>query len=180
MKKAFTQLTWKQKNRLLWVALLLCCWMVYGFAISNTLTAKATCDALQLQIDSAQEAPQLIAELETQLAQLNNSTGTLHGSSADSSIHEQLLDLVTVYCAEHDLILREFISPIRYTQHEWLIETHPFTVEGGFIEIVKFLDHLRKYSPGNIVSADIHMRTDNKMKTTALQVTIFIQNITAS
>jgi hypothetical protein len=76
--------------------------------------------------------------------------------------------------------LREFLLPIRYHQQEWLVETHPFTVEGNFIAIVQLLDHLRKNVPGKIVSADIHSKKDNKTKTVSLLVTIYVQNISTT
>jgi hypothetical protein len=173
--KRLKQLSWKQKNRLLYGGLLLCAWIIYAWAITPTLEAKYTCDQLQLQIDSAAQAPEQIRALEAELQRLDEITGT--NNSHDSSTHEALLDLVTVYCESHALTLREFTSPVRFTQQEWLVETHPFTVEGDFIRLVQFLDHLRAHAPGNIVSADFHAKKDNKTKTTALLLTVYIQNI---
>lgn len=172
------QLSWKQKNHLLYGGLILCVWMVYAWAITPTLEAKRMCDQLQQQIDSAAQAPEQILALEQELQRLDEITGTNNGN--DSSAHETLLDLVTVYCGSHALTLREFSTPVRFTQQEWLVETHPFTVEGDFIHLVQFLDHLRAQAPGNIVSADFHAKKDNKTKTTALLLTIYIQNISTS
>ena len=169
------QLSWKQKNRLLYGGLIICVWIIYAWAITPTLEAKHTCTQLEQQIDSAAQAPEQIRALEAELNRLDEITGTNNGN--DSSTHEALLNLVTVYCESHALILREFATPVRFSQQEWLVETHPFTVEGDFIHLVQFLDHLRAQAPGNIVSADFHAKKDNKTKTTALLLTVYIQNI---
>ncbi len=170
-------LSWKQKNRLLLVGLALVCWIMYSCAISNTFKAKAACEQVQLQIDSAAGAPERIAELKSELLKLDAITGSSETLSSDSAVHEQLLNLVTEYCEGNNLVLREFLLPIQYHQQEWLVETHPFTVEGNFIAIVQLLEHLRKNVPGKIVSADIHSKKDNKTKTVSLLVTIYVQNI---
>lgn len=170
-------LSWKQKNRLLLAGILLVSWVIYSFAISNTLDARAACEQLQLRLDSAAGAPQRIAQLESELLKLNAIAGSAEQLNSDSAVHEQLLNLVTEYCQKNDLVLREFLLPIRYHQQEWLVETHPFTIEGNFIAIVQLLDHLRRNVSGKIVSADIHSKKDNKTKTTSLLITIYVQSI---
>lgn len=170
-------LSWKQKNRLLLAGLLVTIWIIYAFAISNTLEARTACNTLQSQIDSASGAPARITELEYELKRLDAVSGSTHNAPTDSAVHEQLLSLVTEYCENNDLILREFVSPVKYTQQEWIVETHPFTVEGNFAGIVQLLDYLRKNVPGKIVSADIRTKKDNRTKTTSLLVTVYVQNI---
>jgi hypothetical protein len=148
-------------------------WIVYSCAISNTLEAKSIGDELRLQLDSAAGAPEKLQRLQAELARFEELTG--QGDS--SAVHEQLLDLVTLYCGQHPLQLREFAQPVRYPQQEWIVETHPFTIEGSYVEIVKFMDYLSAKSIGKIVSADIYSKTDNKTKTVSLLVTIYVQNI---
>lgn len=172
------QLSWKQKNRLLFIGFLLLCWIIYGFAVSNTLQAKSECERLQLQLDSATGAPERLASLRAKLEQLNVISGTSETAQSDSTVHEELLNLVSEYCGEHALVLREFLLPVEYEQEDWHVETHPFTVEGNFREIVLLLEYLRKQVPGKPVSADIHTRTDPKLKVTSLLVTIYVQHLT--
>ncbi|HTF04830.1 MAG TPA: hypothetical protein VK826_12430 [Bacteroidia bacterium] len=172
-KNIFHRLSWKQKNKILLGSFLFVAWIVYSSAISNTLDAKSMGDELRLQLDSATGAPEKLQRLKTELVRFEELTG--QGDSA--AVHEQLLDRVTLYCGKHPLQLREFAQPIRYRQQEWIVETHPFTIEGSFVEIVKFMDYLGTQSTGKIVSADIHSKTDNKTKTVSLLVTIYVQNI---
>jgi hypothetical protein len=170
-------LSWKQKNRLLLIGLLIGCWIIYSFAIANTLAAKSACEQIQLQLDSSAGAPEQIEQLTAELLRLNAFTGSAEKVNTDSAVHEQILDLLTEYCQANHLELREFLLPITYRQQEWLVETHPFTVEGNFNAIVQLLDYLRMHVPGKVVSADIHSKKDNKTKTTSLLVTIYVQSI---
>src|SRR5688572_1907759 len=100
----FHRLSWKQKNKILLCGVLLTGWIVYSGAIANTIEAKSTGDELRLQLDSATGAPEKLQRLKTELARFEELTG--QGDS--SALHEQLLDLVTLYCGEHPLQLREF------------------------------------------------------------------------
>lgn len=176
MKKQFLhKLSWKQKNKLLLAGSIVLLWFVYSFAISNTIELKSSCDEQQKQMDSIQDAPEKLVQLEAELARFSALTG--NGNDTLHDVHEQLLNFVTVYCDKHDLVLREFIQPVRYKNDEWTVETHPITVEGNYIEIVRFIRALELESTGRIVSVDFFTKTDNKTKVRSLLATIYVQNI---
>lgn len=177
MKKySFTNLTWDKKNKLLLAGVVVLLWLVYTFAISNTLEARIVCVQQQARLDSAQGAPDQLLQLETELAKFASLTGEQNDTVRD--MHEHVLNFVTVYCNEHTLELREFNRPVRYRQQEWTVETHPFIVEGSYIEIVQLLHALELSGNGRVVSADLHTKTDTKTKVKSLLATIYIQNIT--
>lgn len=177
MKKySFSDLDWKQKNKLLLLGIALMLWLVYAFAISRTLETRSTCILQQSRLDSALGAPERLLQIETELAKFTLVTGEQNDSVRD--MHEHLLNFITVYSNEHALQLREFNQPIRYRQLEWMVETHPFTVEGTYLEIVQLLLALERSGNGRVVSVDLHTRTDNKTKVKSLLATIYIQNIT--
>lgn len=176
MKKSLLhKLNWKQKNKMLFAGVCIMLWVVYAFAISNTVAIKSNCDTQQLQLDSLEGAPEKLLLLQAELARFSLLTGGADDTVHD--VHEQLLDFVTVYCNEEGLQLREFAPPVRYAQQEWTVETHPFTVEGDYISIVKFVRDLELISIGRVVSVDFITRTDNKTKVKSLAATIYIQNI---
>lgn len=176
MKTLLHKLSWKQKNRILLVAIIVLLWVVYAFAISNTIAARSDCDRMQLQLDSVEGAPDKLAELKSELTKFSLLTGGTNDTLRD--MHEQLLNFVSVYCNDHNLQLREFTQPVRYAQQEWSVETHPLTVEGNYISIVQFIRALELSSMGRIVSVDFHTRIDNKTKSKSLLATIYVQNIT--
>jgi hypothetical protein len=170
----FRKLTGKQKNKLLLIGTFLGLWSVYAFAIRNTMDARYECNVLQQQIDSAANAPSRLAHLKQELRQLETITGS---NDTTNSLHEHLLGIVTNYCQENNITLRDFASPIRYAQQEWMVETHPIILEGSYIALLKFVQKLEQEKAGKVISVDFNSRRDNKTQSLSLTVTIYVQNI---
>ena len=164
----------KQKNRLLLAGALLLFWLIYSFAVSNTIELRNECSRLQAQLDSATDAPVRLIQLKTELNELESLTGK---NDTSHSLHEQLLGVISKYCDDNNLVIRDFASPVRYQSGEWLIETHPVTVEGAYIPLLKLVHRLEQEQNGKLVSVDFHSKTDNKTQQLSLTVTIYVQNI---
>lgn len=170
----FKKSGWKQKNKLLLIGGLVLLWSVYSFAISNTIDTRSQCNKLQLQLDSASDAPSRLIHLKQEFQQLETITNS---SDTLTTLHERLLGIVTNYCQENDLVLRDFASPVCYRQQEWLVETHPVIVEGAYVNLLKLVHKLEKEKTGKIVSVDFRSRRDNKTQQLSLTATIYVQNI---
>ena len=154
MKKiSWHSLTFKQKNKFLLVAVMVLAYLMYAFAISNTLDAREACALQQSQIDSVKHAPAKLKALKSELALFASLTGDQSDTADD--MHEHLLNFVSVYCNAHGIQLREFVQPVRFSQKEWLVETHPFTVDGSFTQIVQLIDALERFDSGRVVSVNI-------------------------
>lgn len=167
-------LTWKRKNQLLLAGGVLLLWIVYSYAITNTLEARSSCQTLQLRIDSAATAPEQLAQLEQQLAGFSSLTMTTDSTAA---IHEHLLGVVTNYCQQHNLVLRDFSSPVILQQQEWRIENHPITVEGTFVDLLQLVNHLEQEPKGHVISTEYRSRRDNKTQELSLSLLIYLQTI---
>lgn len=165
-------LTWKKKNRLLLIGALLLLWIVYAFALRNTIDARSECRTLQAKLDSSAGAPQRLTQLKDELAALDAIT-----CDSGNSVHEQLLGVVTNYCGQHGLTLRDFAPPVRYRSDAWTVETHPVTVEGNYISLLQLVHRLEQEKNGKVVSVVFHSKRDNKTQALALLVTIYVQNI---
>ncbi len=170
----FNRLTGKQKNRLLLIAAFVGLWSVYAFAIRNTVDARYACKSMQEQLDSAADAPARLMHLKAELHQLEMMTGS---NDTTNTLHERLLGVVTNYCQENNCTLRDFASPICYSQQEWLVETHPITVEGNYITLLKLVQKLEQAKIGKVVSVDFNSKRDNKTQSLSLTVIIYVQNI---
>ncbi|MDQ3109905.1 MAG: hypothetical protein M3R17_08415 [Bacteroidota bacterium] len=168
------KLTPKKKNRLLLLGALVLFWLVYSFAIRNTIELVHQCSDMQAQLDSSAGAPEKLIQLKQELQNLEKNTGN---NDTSGSLHERLLGIVTNYCQENNLLLRDFASPVRYHQQEWLVETHPLTVEGPYIALLKLVQKLEQEKTGKVVSVDFHSKRDNKTQALSLTVTIYVQNI---
>ncbi|MEO5644585.1 MAG: hypothetical protein ABIQ40_08600 [Bacteroidia bacterium] len=168
------KLTPKRKNQLLVLGAVVLFWLVYTFAIRNTIELGMQCAVMQAQLDSSAGAPKKLMQLKQELLKLENNTGN---ADTTGSLHERLLGIVTNYCHENNLLLRDFASPIRYHQQEWLVETHPLTVEGSYVALLKLVQKLGQEKTGKVVSVDFHSKRDNKTQVLSLTVTIYVQNI---
>ena len=176
MKVKLTTLSWKKKNQALMTGLTLVLLLVFRFAIGPTLEVRTRCKELEEVRMSSVNAPAEAEMLRAQLAEFRYLTNEQNPDDS-SAHHEQLLALITGYCSVHDLTLRDFPAALSYRRDEWLIETHRATVEGNFMLLVQFLDHLHRNCAGKIISAGFSRKKDNKTKTTALQLTVYVQHI---
>jgi hypothetical protein len=169
----FKNKSWKSRTRLLLPATLILCWIMYSFAIRNTIEVRNACMQLEEQIDSAKDAPARMAEIKVELKTLEEIT------QADSSVdtHEALLDLVSHYCLKHDLRIEQLSGRIENSQQEWLVETHPLTVVGNYKSLLELVYQLEQEPIGKVVSVHFHSQRDSKTQELALKATIYIQNI---
>lgn len=172
--KRFTAAGWKKKNRMLLAGALLLGWLVYTFAIRNTIETRSACSAIEARLDSAAGAPERLRQLQQELRELESSGGE---NDTSRTLHEKLLGIVSPYCSEHRITLRDFAPPVRYRTGDWEIETHPFTVQGEYIPLLKLLHHIEKEKCGKVISADFHSKQDAKTKELTLTLTVYVQNI---
>jgi hypothetical protein len=168
------KLTWKFKNRLLLVGALALLWIVYSFSVRNTLETRSTCIRLAKKLDSASTAPQREKALERELQTFNRFLGQ---SDSLGGMHEHLLGVTSSWCQEKKILLREIPAPLRFTTHDWLVETHTIVVEGNFIELLRLAERLEKEKSCRLVSTDYKTLRDPKTKRLVLTATYYLQNI---
>lgn len=168
------KISWKQKNKLLLAGGIVLLWIVYSFALSNTVALRKDCNMLQQQLDSASGAPSRLLTLQLELQELEEMTSN---NDTSTVLHERLLGIVAAYCQQNNCVLRDFAAPVCYRQQEWLIETHPIVVEGTFVHLLKLVHELEQEKVGKIVSVDFQSKRDNKTQAVSLTATIYVQNI---
>lgn len=170
----FNKLTYRRKNRLLAAGALLLLFVVYSFSISKTAALRSTCNKLEKRIDSAANIPAETEMLERKLQRLekNFSSDSLH-----ENLHEDLLAIVSAYCDQRQLVLRDFPEKLTTESREWHIETHQFTVAGNYTELLRLVNLLESRQTGKVVSADYQSKRDPKTKTLSLTVTVYVQQL---
>ncbi|MGL4599301.1 MAG: hypothetical protein ACRCYO_17395 [Bacteroidia bacterium] len=168
------KLTWKFKNRLLLLAAIALLWIIYSFSVRNTFETRSTCIRLEKKLDSASGAPQRQIVLERELSMFNQLLGQ---TDSLGGMHEHLLGVVSSWCQEKQVVLREIPAPLRYTTRDWLVETHTIVVEGNFIDLLRFAEQLEKEKSFRLVSTDYKTLRDPKTKRLVLTATYYLQNI---
>lgn len=172
----FKQLTYKRKNQLLIVGALLVLYLMYSMAIKKTLLAYNDYMNTQSHISIAINAPLLAAQLENKIKEMNTQIGS---TTADKQNAEQaLIELITNYCQNNSLVLREFPEMITTTEGDLTIETNRFVIGGNFkslINMVYLLEQKKKL--GKIASVRYLLKKNIKTKEMDLCANIYLQNI---
>lgn len=172
----FNQLTYKRKNQLLIAAVVLTVYLMYSLAIKNTLMAYTQYNDNKAQLALAVNAPAKAKQLEQELEQINEKIGNqnINGKNTEQA----LLDLITNYCQNNRLTLREFPEAQLSQQGDLLIETNQFVVEGGFASLLNMVYVLeQKNKLGKIAGVRYQLKKDIQTKEMALTATVYLQNI---
>jgi len=172
----FKNLTYKQKNRILAIASVCFLAVIYLSAIKKTVVLYDECSDLEKQLELVTEAPRRIVSLEKQLSNIESKLGSRINLGIDNQ--QQLLELLTNYCEEHNVRLQEFPKPVVTGKDEYAIETNIFIVEGDFIKLLKLIYTLeQEYKIGKIASVHFDSKKNYKTKRVELMATIYLQNI---
>lgn len=172
----FKNLTYKKKNGLLLGSIVLLLIIVYFVAIRKTVNAYSSYKENQEKVLNANSAPQKVAYYKKKLADIENIIKKQQGSGMDNQ--ELLLSVVSDYCNENDLVLKDFPLPVIYTDKDYTIETSIFEIQGGFIKLLKLIYELeQKTVVGKVMCVNYEIKKNYKTKSFALTATIYLQNI---
>lgn len=171
-----SQLTYKRKNQLLIAVTLLTAYLMYSLAIKKTVLAFTQYNSSKDQIALAVNAPLKAKLLEQELTQINEKIGNQNINGRNTE--QALLDLITHYCQNHNLNLREFPQAQLAKQDDLFIETNQFVVEGGFSSLLNMVYLLeQKQKLGKIAGVRYQLKKDIQTKEMALTATVYLQNI---
>lgn len=172
----FTNLSYKKKNLLLLAATLVFIFTGYELSIKKTWTTYEDCKVSENQLQQAFNAPQKIERLEKKLISIDNIIGISRKDS--NSLQESLLGIVSAYCQQNNITLKEFPKAISTREKDLLVETNVFVVQGGFAKLLKLVFQLeQKYKIGKLASVDFHSKKNMETKNTTLTETIYLRNI---
>ena len=172
----FENLTYKKKNQALALGLFVFLILVYFLAIQKTITAYKSYTENKEKVDNANSAPQKVAYYKKKLADIENIIKRQQGSGMDNQ--QLLLNVVSDYCNQNDLVLKEFPLPVIFNDKDYTIETNIFEIQGGFIKLVNLVYELeQKTIVGKVMSVDYQIKKNYKTKSYALTAIIDLQNI---
>jgi hypothetical protein len=172
----FENLTYQKKNKLLAGVLVLALILAYFLAIQNTIYAYKSYKENEEKVANANTAPQKVAYYKKKLADIENIIKKQQGTGMDNQ--QLLLSVVSDYCNENDLVLKEFPLPITSNDKDYTIETNIFEIQGGFIKLVKLVYELEQNTiVGKVMSVNYEIKKNYKTKSFALTATLYLQNI---
>lgn len=170
------KMTYKKRNQvLLWGGVFLFV-LVYNFTFKKTISLYFECAALEKKNMLAADAPLKIAALEKEAAGLDVLSGSQQ--HPDSNTQQAILGIISSYCQENKLLLKEFPETKLQKENDYLIETNSFILEGNFQKLQQLVYLLeQKYKIGKISSVDYVLKKDLRTNKKALTAAVFIQNI---
>ncbi len=170
------QLTYRQKNKYLLIAFVVLLVLSYLLAIRDTLSCFFAYRSLQKKETQLNQAPQELKSLQVKLKGLNyliENKQKTHGG-----VHASLLNIITAYCDEQGILLREYPGSQENIQNDLVVETNIFEVQGPFLKLLNLVYLLeQKQKIGKVASVRFQSKRDIQTRENILTVTIYIQNV---
>ena len=166
----------KKKLILLALTFIVTLLFVYGIAISNTVSLWSQCKILSLKIAGLEKAPEEIKEYKKKLDEIN----TFINKNDEKSInfHEDFLGVVSEYCSEKNIIIKDYPMPHQVENDKYTIETDIIRFEGDFRDLLQLVYFLEKSNmKGHISSLMFETIPDHRTGVYMLNLTIYEQNI---
>jgi hypothetical protein len=150
--------------------------LVYGIAVSNTISLWSKCKTLSVKIQGLEKAPEEIKEYKKKLDEIN----TFINKNDEKSInfHEGFLGFVSPYCSQRNIIIKEYPMPHQVENDKYIVETDIIRFEGEFSELLQLIYYLEKSNiKGHISSLMFETIPDHRTGVYTLNLTIYEQNI---
>jgi len=172
----FKNLTYKQKNKYLLIGFVLFLFLSYFMAISDTLAEWSAYGKLEKQASRLDETPQQLRGLQMKLKGLNYLIENKQRSH--DGVHASLLNVITTYCDENSILLREYPGSRENIQNDLVIETNIFEVQGSYLKLLNLVYLLeQKQRIGKVASVKFQSKKDMQSKQQILTVTMYVQNV---
>lgn len=169
MKLPFTS-TYQQSNIGLLALTLLITLFAYFFTIQQTIHLKRNNKTMQNQLQQANTATQQIAYYNQQINQIDS-------NAVQAYNEDYLLAVVSTFCREHNLAIKDFPSGITYLMDKEAVVSHDIEVEGKYADMVKLAHALEQdYQLGSIVSLKFATTMDRREKKLYLRGRIILRN----
>jgi len=173
--KRLSRLTYQQKFKILIGLTFPILFICYKAAFANTVTVYKKYHELKATSLQINDANMNFLQLQVKQEQLE---AFLNAYRLDSTNTKDLLGIVSEYCSDNQLVLKEFKPLGQFPYDSIPILTRTFTVDGRFINCLKLVHHLEnQIEPGRISS--VHFKTvgSPEQQETKLNCTLFIQNL---
>ena len=170
-------ITYKNKLQLLSIFSLLFSVFVYQTVISKTIALYIQSKQLDQKITEASTAPIELSKLRKQLSELDMVVQNRQADTAQM-VHDILLNFIGNYCKEKKLLLKSFPETFSNPNGQFEIQTHVFSVQGGFIDCLKMVYLLeQKVKVGKVSSLNFQLVKDIETKKQVLTTTVYLQNV---
>ncbi len=170
------KLTYYQRLRFMLIIASLFSIILYQLAVSDTIDLIIENGNMEEQVSNNQNAPEQIASIKNQLAKIDQLIG--NQATEELDVHQLLLESVTGYVQENNLILKDFPQPYSMLDNGYITKTAVVTVEGDFIRLLKLSNYIETvYQAAKIVAIDFKATKELRTRTRKLNSTIYLQHV---
>lgn len=170
------ELSYKNKNRILLLGTALFALIFYFAVLNKTISLISSCKGAEKRLEGVNEMTMRSAEMKAKLLQFSRALGVQQKSESDAQ--QQLLSVVTRFCQENNIVLREYPQVLHSDEKGMKLITNTFVIEGDFTRLLKLVYVLeQKEKAGKLVSVKFFTKKDFKTNTNALLATLYIQNV---
>ncbi|MEM9824180.1 MAG: hypothetical protein AAF985_24050 [Bacteroidota bacterium] len=163
--------SYRKRNQYLLVGALLVLLLIYWISLRPTIALYGQHTQLRKEEKRAALAPQQIANYQEQLAGLKSGT-------AQPFQREQLLEKVTAFCREHQLLITSFPEAGKQIQSNYAVLTHEIEVEGAYKAMVKLVYMLEQIEVMGVVSSlKFTTHKDRRSKQKILKAKLILRNL---
>ena len=134
------KISYQVKLKILPLLLLLVLIIVYQYTISNTIQLSKEVRALENQVHRLGDAPLRIQILKQRLKEIESKIGNHSGKIS----REEIFEVMTHYCMQKNLVLREFPLPHEMKGEDYVVDTYQVELEGKYSELLGFIYYLGK------------------------------------
>lgn len=172
----WNELTYKSKNYILLVGFGLLLLIVYWMNISETIALSNENQKLKTELEKAEDAPDKIIGYQVELKKLNK---RLENYMIDPVLdQEYLLEVVSAYCENNGLYLRELPLIVEDHYGDYIISTSIVEAEGDFVKLLKLMYALEcKHQVGRLSSAEYELKKDRQTRKMVLTLKMYLQKI---
>lgn len=167
--------TYKQKNSALLAFFIFFLIVCYQLSISETVEARANYIEKAIQLEEVNNSPELLQQLENQVAQLDKLIGN---SENVENFQHTLLAKISSYIEDKNIKLTSFPEPFNTPQKGYELETFVFKFESNYSDALELIYYLEeKERLGKMVSADFSVKVNFRNKQRDLETTVYIQSL---
>jgi len=168
--------SYKRRNIVLSIVVLLFCWISWNIAIQETVLLKKDLNQARTTLDQVKDAPLRIKILEKKLEQVKGSSNRFYSGILE--MRQALLSEVTLLIEKYDLSLKRFPDYFLHENEGIELTTSPIVLTGAFLDMLRFIDEFEKKNfNGKISATTFEIEESPRTKKRTLYLTIYVQSI---
>jgi hypothetical protein len=168
-------MTGKTKNILLTLGLFLTLVLCYSLAVSKTVALKRHYSSLKQEAILFKDTPKQVSLLKQKQRYYDSLLNRYQIKG--SSIQNNLLKTINVLAKEHNLKVVHFLEPHEDESNGLSIKSYPFTVEGGYNNILKLVYYIEQNTKfGEIINLHFERKKNFKTNKHYLQAHILLES----